>query len=225
MMKNLISTVTVVVSLCTALITALPPIDTCERPPPWRRLTNRILSSIWSTSTHKSEERLGIDLRTGSSRSHSKSLAARYGEDIVLRFNVSTAEEANALAEASEDLYLDLWEFNDNWVDIRVAKDVVCASTASMVANCLYLARSHPSLVSCLPHFSMRMLHSCLVLPLPKSSPTLYRHQTNRPSPPNSNHPRAISSSPTIALSPSSNHGCAYLRRCSQVTPSSSALA
>jgi hypothetical protein len=24
-------------------------------------------------------------------------------------------------------LYLDIWEFNENWVDIRLAKDIVCA--------------------------------------------------------------------------------------------------
>ena len=63
---------------------------------------------------------------TGARGRHSSLLAARYGQDIVLRFSISTVEEANAIAEAAEDLYLDIWGFCDGWVDIRLAKDVVC---------------------------------------------------------------------------------------------------
>jgi extracellular matrix protein 14 len=47
----------------------------------------------------------------------------------VLRFKIRTAEEAKALAEASDILFLDVWEFNDDWADIRVAKDVVSSCT------------------------------------------------------------------------------------------------
>lgn len=114
------------IALCPALISALPSFSTCDRPAPWRRLTNRILSSIWRTSDHETAVNPRINPITEARAGHSSSLAARYGLDIVLRFNISTAEEANAIAEASEDLYLDVWEFNDNWVDIRLAKDVVC---------------------------------------------------------------------------------------------------
>ncbi len=52
-------------------------------------------------------------------------LRTRYGGDVVLRFRVKTAEEVKALAEAADTLYLDIWEFADDWVDIRMAKDVV----------------------------------------------------------------------------------------------------
>lgn len=52
-------------------------------------------------------------------------MLARYGGDVVLRFKVKTAEEAKALAEASNVLFLDVWEFTTEWVDIRLAKDVV----------------------------------------------------------------------------------------------------
>jgi len=62
---------------------------------------------------------------TGAGTRHSSPLAARYGQDIVLRFSISTVEEANAIAEAAENLYLDIWGFCDGWVDIRLAKDVV----------------------------------------------------------------------------------------------------
>lgn len=44
---------------------------------------------------------------------------------MVLRFNITNEHEAAALAEASNALYLDVWEFSENWVDIRLAKDVV----------------------------------------------------------------------------------------------------
>ena len=50
---------------------------------------------------------------------------------MVLRFKIQAAEEAHALAEATHVLFLDVWEFNDEWVDIRLSKDVV---------------RSHPNL-------------------------------------------------------------------------------
>jgi extracellular matrix protein 14 len=55
----------------------------------------------------------------------SRKLIARYGEELVLRFNISTSEEAAALAEASNVLFLDVWEFNEDWVDIRVGKNTV----------------------------------------------------------------------------------------------------
>lgn len=43
----------------------------------------------------------------------------------MLRFKIRTAEEAEALAEAVDILFLDVWEFNDDWADLRLAKDVV----------------------------------------------------------------------------------------------------
>lgn len=54
------------------------------------------------------------------------SLLARYGGDVVLRFNISNAAEEQALAEAADTLFLDVWEFTDNWADIRLREDDVC---------------------------------------------------------------------------------------------------
>ena len=53
------------------------------------------------------------------------SVLARYDAEVVLRFYVHTVLEIKALAEAINVLFLDVWEFNSKWVDIRLAKDVV----------------------------------------------------------------------------------------------------
>ncbi|KAF1961631.1 putative metallocarboxypeptidase ECM14 [Byssothecium circinans] len=47
------------------------------------------------------------------------------GGDIVLRFTLRSAIEAAALEEASRILLLDVWEFNEDWVDIRLAKNTL----------------------------------------------------------------------------------------------------
>lgn len=91
-------------------------------PPTWRRLSDAIIRRIW-TLPH-SQKSWGQD--TG--RTHqaaTEQFVARYGEDVVLRFKIGSAEEAKALAEAADILFLDVWEFNEDWADIRVAKDVV----------------------------------------------------------------------------------------------------
>lgn len=43
----------------------------------------------------------------------------------MLRFKIDSAEEATALSDAINVLFLDVWEFNSEWVDIRLSKDVV----------------------------------------------------------------------------------------------------
>jgi extracellular matrix protein 14 len=52
-------------------------------------------------------------------------LLAKYGGDVVLRFNLSTSYEEQALAEAADTLFLDVWEFTSNWADIRLREDDV----------------------------------------------------------------------------------------------------
>lgn len=52
-------------------------------------------------------------------------LLAQYGGDVVLRFNISTSDEEAALSEAADTLFLDVWEFNNNWADIRLREDDV----------------------------------------------------------------------------------------------------
>ena len=44
---------------------------------------------------------------------------------MVLRFTIQSIDEARALSDAAQVLFLDVWEFNTEWVDIRLSKDVV----------------------------------------------------------------------------------------------------
>ena len=89
----------------------------------WRSLTDRLIAIVWS---------VGRDHRTSGSRDQSSlsrnappHTLARYGGDVVLRFNIGTEEEARSLAEAADTLLLDVWDFSQDWVDIRLAKDIV----------------------------------------------------------------------------------------------------
>jgi extracellular matrix protein 14 len=91
----------------------------------WRRLSERFIEKIWTqTSTHEEKES-----RVKASKPEEQLLPAhtlaRYGGDVLLRFNISTSEEAKSLAEASDTLLLDVWEFANDWVDIRLAQELV----------------------------------------------------------------------------------------------------
>jgi extracellular matrix protein 14 len=55
---------------------------------------------------------------------------SRYGSDIVLRIEVNNADEVEALADAVNILFLDVWDSNENYVDIRLAKEVVSRPVA-----------------------------------------------------------------------------------------------
>ena len=94
-------------------------------PRPWRRLSDAIIRRIWGLPEKQKSLGADDDDTDPAGGAPERKLLARYGEDMVLRFNISTAEEASALAEASDILFLDVWEFNEDWVDIRIAKDVV----------------------------------------------------------------------------------------------------
>ncbi|KAI9802610.1 MAG: putative metallocarboxypeptidase ecm14 [Piccolia ochrophora] len=71
-------------------------------------------------------------------------LLARYGGDVVLRFSIKTTAEARALVEATNVLFLDVWEFRDDWIDIRLAKDVVPSLLGLLPAS---LHQAHTSLM------------------------------------------------------------------------------
>ncbi|EXK44123.1 hypothetical protein FOXG_04236 [Fusarium oxysporum f. sp. lycopersici 4287] len=52
-------------------------------------------------------------------------LRAQYLNQLVLRFNVTTSHEEGALADAAARLFLDVWAFTDDYVDIRLHADEV----------------------------------------------------------------------------------------------------
>lgn len=90
----------------------------------WRHLPSHVKS--WVLPKQQAPSDLQIQAAIDESRDVSeKFLGGRHGGDMVLRFTVTTEDEAAALAEASNTLFLDVWEFNEDWVDIRLAKDVV----------------------------------------------------------------------------------------------------
>ncbi|KAF2481723.1 hypothetical protein BDY17DRAFT_299528 [Neohortaea acidophila] len=85
----------------------------------WRSISDRLIEAVWGTSKD------GEDDYTRRKCSASARTLAPYGGDVVLRFNVSTAEEAQSLAEAADTLLLDVWDFTHNWADIRVSKAIL----------------------------------------------------------------------------------------------------
>ncbi|OBT93871.1 Putative metallocarboxypeptidase ecm14 [Pseudogymnoascus verrucosus] len=99
-------------------------------------------------------------------------LLAKYGGDVVLRFNITTEEEEAALAEAADTLFLDVWEFTNNWADIRLAEDDV-PSLLGLLPKSLHNAysnlmpdlaqsiyQSYPSLAFSSPPFPPSAGHS-----------------------------------------------------------------
>ncbi|KAF2270112.1 hypothetical protein CC78DRAFT_574229 [Lojkania enalia] len=137
--------------LSPSLIAAAPPAsihqharDINHTPRPWRRLSDAIIRRIWGLP----EQQKGIggcySGPPATADVPASKLLARYGEDIVMRFNISTVEEASALAEAADILFLDVWEFNQDWVDVRIAKDVVPSLLGLLPAS---LQNSHVPLM------------------------------------------------------------------------------
>ncbi|SMQ48884.1 unnamed protein product [Zymoseptoria tritici ST99CH_3D7] len=91
-------------------------------PSRWRSLSNHLLESLLGFSGVRQD-------RAKSDASHRQippaQTFAQYGEDLVLRFNISTAEESKSLVEVADTLILDVWEFSHDWIDIRMHKDTV----------------------------------------------------------------------------------------------------
>ena len=92
------------------------------------RIRNGIIEAIWgvppSRKSVQGQCQLGKGRRKDASLP-SPNILARYGEDVVLRFSITSEEEARALADAVNILFLDVWEYTAEWADIRLSKDVV----------------------------------------------------------------------------------------------------
>jgi extracellular matrix protein 14 len=121
-MRSALPLLTLLIAPSLASAVYIPESCSNPSPSPFRRLTNAIIASIWPLQHAQSNSGTSRD---GCSRKEGPKAADLYAEDTVLRFNISTAEEVRAIIEAADAFYLDIWEFNDNWVDIRVAKNFV----------------------------------------------------------------------------------------------------
>lgn len=68
-------------------------------------------------------------------------LRAQYTNEIVLRFNVSTTDEEGALSKAAARLFLDVWAFTDEFVDVRLHADEV-SPLLSLLPKSLHTSHS-----------------------------------------------------------------------------------
>lgn len=149
----------------------------------WRRLSGRLIDTIWGLP--KSEIGNVAQILKTNAQAPPHTLA-RYGGDVVLRFNVSTAEEAQGLAEAADTLLLDVWEFSREWVDIRLSKDIVGPLLGLLPAS---LQQSHT------PLLRERDLAQAIfdTYPSPRGPPARSNEPAQGPS-----HPRVELFSPTL---------------------------
>lgn len=108
---------------------AYPATSTFPRPLqsrwPWAYLRDNVVRLIWNVPS-EDQSKITTPKTPNLTSNPPPSLLERYGGDLVLRFEIKSAVEASALAEAINVLFLDVWEFTSEWVDIRLSKDVVC---------------------------------------------------------------------------------------------------
>jgi extracellular matrix protein 14 len=90
----------------------------------WPKLRDTVIEALWGKPNHQRKPSLA-DKPADQVSSTPSSIRARYGDDIVLRFTITNPSEVEALREASNVLFLDVWASTDKWVDIRLSKDVV----------------------------------------------------------------------------------------------------
>lgn len=87
------------------------------------RVRINVIQTVWPTPLDNALTKATV--RDSTISGPPPTILARYGGDLVLRFEIQSIEEAEALAEAVNVLFLDVWEFTTEWVDIRLSKDVV----------------------------------------------------------------------------------------------------
>jgi len=91
---------------------------------PWTALRDWVIQTIWRIND-QTKDRHSFIKSSGTTTAPSPRQFGRYAEEVVLRFNISNEEEATKLAEVSSTLFLDIWEFTDDWVDVRLSQKVV----------------------------------------------------------------------------------------------------
>lgn len=191
-------------ALLSAFVFAVPspasyfqqPLQAQSEPPTsrWRGLSDRLIGTLFGIERYGKSalgnSHIALDKPSRQPPPHT---LARYEGDVVLRFNISTAEEAHGLREAADTLLLDVWDHTQHWVDVRLSKDIV------------------PSLLGLLPD-TLRLSHAPLLherdlaqaiyntYPRPRSEPA--PQTTKQPSP---LHDRGFS--PALQSSGPTSHG------------------
>lgn len=124
----------------------------------WRTVANDIIRRIWPVAqVERSFEAEWEEINAAVSADE-KRVSAGYGGEMVVRFRINTHEEAQALATASQRLFLDVWEMNNDWVDILLTEKVVSkVGLVSIFVLVLTLHSSAPYFEPSLPPSRMPM--------------------------------------------------------------------
>ncbi|KAJ5888675.1 hypothetical protein N7495_008716 [Penicillium taxi] len=101
---------------------------------PWTRVRDWVIESVWGLSHDRSFHRHVT--------TPSPNVWDRYETDVVLRFTLSDSGDAAALAEAAQALVLDVWAVTAEFVDIRLAGDMI-PSLLQLLPPSLHMAH-HP---------------------------------------------------------------------------------
>ena len=88
------------------------------------RLRDSLIHRIWGVPPRRREHQAKCN-HPRPKFSAPANFRSKYSGDVVLRFKITSEEEAKSLAEVSDILYLDVWESTQEWVDIRLARDVI----------------------------------------------------------------------------------------------------
>lgn len=105
--------------------------------PTWTsRVRNKVVERIFGTppgdKRHGQQHHFHIASSGQSGETKLKtSQFSIFANDVVLRFNISTVEEARALAEASEVMFMDVWSTTREHADIRMDRNTVCIALHS----------------------------------------------------------------------------------------------
>jgi extracellular matrix protein 14 len=101
----------------------------------WRTVANDIFRRIWPVAQVERSFEAEWEEVDAAVSADEKRVSAGYGGEMVVRFHLKTHEEAQALATASQRLFLDVWEMNDDWVDILLTEKVVSTGWSTQLRS------------------------------------------------------------------------------------------
>lgn len=159
--------------LCASLVLAVPAGSSIAPPPPleplslfakhqdprrpWVRFRDAIIERIWGI-TRKPSSSYPLKDPYHDQFPPSKVLA-RYGSDVVLRFELRDPGEAAALANAIDVLFLDVWASTDAFVDLRLAQEMVSCWTKGRKCQA---ELTHPDPIAARAPTTIASISSCL---------------------------------------------------------------